>query len=201
MLIDSDGYIKVIDFGMTRILYPGQMATTQCGTPAYMAPEIFKGNGYTYTCDFWCVGIVMYEMLMGTTPFGKNKPSSTIKWGKKVTPSENFKDLCSKLLKVDPLQRIGCEDGPMEILEHAWFEDIDIAEIEAKAHIPGYLPEQWNETDEHHYFSMKTGADVIRQSVITEADRRKVENQKALFEQFQVIGGGESSEEDSEDDE
>ena len=183
---------------MTRVLYAGQMATTRCGTPAYMAPEILSGNGYTYTCDFWCVGIVMFEMMSGSLPFGKSKPSNTIKWSKKLAATENFKDLCSKLLKIDPSERLGCINGLDEILDHEWFtneeDGIDIEAVLEKTYVPDYIPEHWEETDEHNFFKMTTGQDVIRQSMVTEAERRKIENQKALFEQFQIVGGESESE-------
>ena len=65
LMIDESGYLKVIDFGLARILREGEEASTRCGTPIYMAPEILKGDNYNFSAEWWAVGIVIYEMLVG----------------------------------------------------------------------------------------------------------------------------------------
>ena len=60
LMIDSEGYLKMIDFGLARILNPNQLAYTQCGTPDYMSPEVVQGHNYSYSSEWWSVGIVIF---------------------------------------------------------------------------------------------------------------------------------------------
>lgn len=69
-MIDSTGYLKLIDFGACKIL--SDYTNTVVGTPYYIAPEVLLGNGYSFSCDFWSLGVVMYELYFGTFPFGDN---------------------------------------------------------------------------------------------------------------------------------
>ena len=68
IMIDSNGYLKMIDFGTAKIL--NDYTSTIIGTPHYIAPEILQGKGYSLSCDFWSVGICMYEIFYGMYPFG-----------------------------------------------------------------------------------------------------------------------------------
>jgi serine/threonine protein kinase len=68
-----DGGVKICDFGVSKIVKPGEKMTEQCGTPAYIAPEILVDNGYEgFTIDIWSAGVVLYAMLYGTVPFRAN---------------------------------------------------------------------------------------------------------------------------------
>ena len=68
IMVDSNGYLKMIDFGTAKIL--NDYTNTVIGTPHYIAPEILRGKGYSLSCDFWSVGICMYEIFYGIYPFG-----------------------------------------------------------------------------------------------------------------------------------
>jgi len=66
MLLDKTGHIKLIDFGFAKTLKPTERCFTLCGTPEYMAPELLeKINGYGFAADYWALGILIYEMLVG----------------------------------------------------------------------------------------------------------------------------------------
>lgn len=70
ILLNQDGVVKVCDFGVSRIMQEGEILTDQCGTPAYIAPEILLDKGYkNFTVDIWSAGVVLYAMLYGTIPF------------------------------------------------------------------------------------------------------------------------------------
>ena len=94
IMIDSNGYLKMIDFGTAKILT--DYTSTIIGTPHYIAPEILQGKGYSMSCDFWSVGICMYEIFYGIYPFG-NYANEVIEIYKDVLnkdfsfPSENSK--------------------------------------------------------------------------------------------------------------
>lgn len=74
LMLDSDGYLKLIDFGLATILRAGQKHYDGCGTPPYMAPEQIRiRDGYDFSADWWSVGIIAYEMMFGMTPFGNRR--------------------------------------------------------------------------------------------------------------------------------
>lgn len=69
VLIDKDGYIKITDFGLSRMNVKSNEAKTICGTPEYLAPEIILKLGYGKAVDWWTLGSIIYEMLVGVPPF------------------------------------------------------------------------------------------------------------------------------------
>ena len=70
ILLDSKGHIKIADFGVGKHTKPGNVLFDQCGTPAYIAPEIINGDGYEGgTVDLWSAGVVLYTLLYGNVPF------------------------------------------------------------------------------------------------------------------------------------
>ena len=70
IMMEQNGYLKIIDFGLAKVLVSDSVAYTICGTPEYYAPEILiQGVGYNKTVDWWSVGILIYEMIFGKTPF------------------------------------------------------------------------------------------------------------------------------------
>lgn len=127
LLLDETGKVKICDFGVSRFVSPGQLMTEQCGTPAYIAPEILKGRGYTgYAIDVWSAGVVLYAMLYGSVPFKGNgiqemHPyilAGDYKLGEEA--SETAKDLIRKILNVNEKERITIEG----ILSHEWMQNI-----------------------------------------------------------------------------
>ena len=94
IMIDYNGYLKMIDFGTAKILT--DYTSTIIGTPHYIAPEILQGRGYSLSCDFWSLGICMYEIFYGKYPFG-NYANEVIEIYKEILknnftfPSENSK--------------------------------------------------------------------------------------------------------------
>ena len=96
IMIDSNGYLKMIDFGTSKVLSLTDYTSTVIGTPHYIAPEILHGKGYSLSCDFWSLGICMYEIFYGKYPFG-NFANEVIEIYKDILkkdysyPSENKK--------------------------------------------------------------------------------------------------------------
>ena len=94
IMIDHNGYLKMIDFGTAKILT--DYTSTIIGTPHYIAPEILQGRGYSLSCDFWSLGICMYEIFYGKYPFG-NYANEVIEIYKEILksnfsfPNENTK--------------------------------------------------------------------------------------------------------------
>ena len=69
IIIDRQGYIKLTDFGLSKILNQEESATSICGTPEYLAPEIIKKMGHRIDVDWWCLGCLIHEMVTGFPPF------------------------------------------------------------------------------------------------------------------------------------
>jgi serine/threonine protein kinase len=89
IMVDEDGYLKLIDYGLAKNVSEGQLATSYCGTPEYIAPEMVDGTGHDFSVDWWAVGVLVYEMLIGVTPFfNRNKQvlMSKIRHSKVVFP-------------------------------------------------------------------------------------------------------------------
>ena len=61
--------LKISDFGLARFVEDDVFATTTCGTPGYVAPEILEQKPYQYECDYWSIGVVTFILLSGTPPF------------------------------------------------------------------------------------------------------------------------------------
>ncbi|CAG9320779.1 unnamed protein product [Blepharisma stoltei] len=125
ILIDSDySSVKICDFGVSRSFKRGDMIYEQCGTPAYLAPEMIIGRGYEGpSVDIWSLGVLLYAMLCGTVPFkakNLNDLHKMILLGKYAIPeymSDEAKDLISLFLNPIPQYRISLKDA----LEHRWF--------------------------------------------------------------------------------
>ncbi|NXQ86031.1 KGP2 kinase, partial [Nyctibius grandis] len=69
LILDAEGYIKLVDFGFAKKIGSGQKTWTFCGTPEYVAPEVILSKGHDFSVDFWSLGILVYELLTGSPPF------------------------------------------------------------------------------------------------------------------------------------
>lgn len=160
MLVDQNGYPKLIDFGFAKI--KNGKTYTLCGTPEYMAPEIIMGRGYDKAVDWWAFGVLVYECLAGFSPFcdphGANQQviCQNIVAGRLRFPRSGFdpaaKDICRQLLQMDPTRRLGMGPrGGRDVLECGWFSSFDFdAFLDRKLKAP-WLPKIKSPTDTSHF--------------------------------------------------
>ncbi len=130
---DPDAEIKIIDFGLSTKFVTELQMKDIVGTPFYVAPEVLEGV-YTNACDVWSVGVILYIMLSGKTPFSGETSSEVLMKVAKASVffperhwhnlSNEAKDLISKMLEKDPQSRLTAK----QCLEHPWFEKHRAAE-------------------------------------------------------------------------
>ncbi|KAF0690327.1 Aste57867_18258 [Aphanomyces stellatus] len=149
VLMDHEGHVRITDFGLSKEGVSGlQGATTFCGTAAYIAPELLKGQSYGKAADWWSFGILLYEMIGGKPPYyhrNRDIMFQTILKQEWVTFSPEFSDaavsLIRGLLTRDPMQRLGSgPSGADEVLTHPFFDSIDWADLLNKRIPPPFNP-------------------------------------------------------------
>ena len=158
ILLDSEGHIRISDFGLSKILENSRdKAYTLCGTLKYLAPEILKNKGYEKSVDWWSLGCIFYEMLMGHLPFKINGNvidpevfEEKIKFNDNMNPL--LIDLISQLLAVNPKKRIGYGDSDAKkIKEHQYFIDVDWNKYLNKEIEPPFVPKLDGDMDLRYF--------------------------------------------------
>ncbi|KAH3900952.1 cAMP-dependent protein kinase SCDLUD_002414 [Saccharomycodes ludwigii] len=129
ILLDRNGHIKITDFGFAK--YVPDVTYTLCGTPDYIAPEVVSTKPYNKSVDWWSLGILIFEMLAGYTPF---YDSNTMETYENILnaplkfpdffPSD-VRDLLSKLISRDLTKRLGnLQNGTLDVKNHPWFGEV-----------------------------------------------------------------------------
>lgn len=151
VMLDRDGHIKIADFGMCRENVCGDVkATTFCGTPDYIAPEILLGQKYTFSVDWWSFGVLVYEMLIGQSPFQGDDEDELFESIRSDTPhyprwiTKESKSLLEMLFERDPSRRLGVTGT---IREHAFFKTINWTALEKREVAPPFKPKVKSPSD------------------------------------------------------
>jgi RAC serine/threonine-protein kinase len=168
LLLDKDGHIKIADFGLCKEdIQWGKTTKTFCGTPEYLAPEVLEDNDYGRAVDWWGVGVVMYEMMVGRLPFYNRDHDilfelilmEDVRFPKTI--SSEAKDFLSKLLIKIPADRLG--GGPEDadaVKTHPFFNSINWSDLDKKRVTPPFKPQVVSETDTRYFDSEFTGESV-----------------------------------------
>uniref|UniRef100_A0A673B598 Protein kinase C n=1 Tax=Sphaeramia orbicularis TaxID=375764 RepID=A0A673B598_9TELE len=144
VMLDKDGHIKIADFGMCKENVFGEArATTFCGTPDYIAPEILLGQKYTFSVDWWSFGVLVYEMLIGQSPFQGDDEDELFESIRSDTPhyprwiTKESKNLIELLFERDPSRRLGVVG---DIRAHPFFKTINWSALEKREVDPPFKP-------------------------------------------------------------
>lgn len=153
VLLKADGNVLLADFGLaTKLSQERTQAMSFCGTPEYLAPEMLTNKGHDYTVDWWTLGILLYEMIVGIPPFfhkNKHRMFYLIQEAKVTYPSmekhgiavsDTAQDLINCLLHKQKDNRLG-KNGLKEILDHEYFKDLDIDKLLKGQLVAPYKPE------------------------------------------------------------
>lgn len=159
LVLDARGYVRLTDFGISRVW---QMENSQetSGTPGYMAPEVICRHNHTIAADYFAIGVLVHELMIGRRPYiGKSRKevrdailAKQVQLKREDMPSgwsiESL-DFVNKLLQRKPQHRLGY-GGPQEVKGHAWLKDVDWTRILQKSITAPYLPKGEENFDFRH---------------------------------------------------
>ena len=197
ILLNQDGYLKIIDYGLAKMLGDGEETTSFCGTPEYLAPEMIQQIGHDKGVDWWALGILIYEMLIGVTPFfNRNRDMllQKIQRAKVVFPdrtkykidfSDDIVDLVNKLLDRDKSKRLGSKGGVKEVLSHPVFKGLDLDKLEKGEIDPPFKPAT-TDKDLSKYFNVQESSKAMEDTYIPKDNRKIVDNNTDAFKDFNM---------------
>jgi len=167
ILLDREGHTIITDFGFSKMMTGPSW--TMCGTPEYLAPEILQGKSHNKAVDWWSLGILMYEMLIGQPPFIDSSLmglyekiiACNIDWKEHLANiDDNTKDFIQKLLQTDEKLRLGSGcGGPREIQDHKYFSGINWSDVQNKCLPPPLVPNV-NSDEDTRYFNFYQENDI-----------------------------------------
>ena len=132
ILLDIDGHIWMTDFGLCKRNFgPKDWTNSFCGSPEYMSPEMLKEEAYSWMVDFYSLGAMLFEMLTGLPPLFnedrtilyENLMNKEVEFPDNLSP--DAVDLLKKLLNKNPHERIGSENGALDIMSHPFCSSIN----------------------------------------------------------------------------
>merc|ERR1711881_812926 len=160
ILLDANGHIALCDFGLSKAnLTQDDITNTFCGTTEYLAPEVLLDEqGYTKMVDFWSLGVLVFEMCCGWSPFyaeDTQQMYKNIAFGKVRFPrdalSQEGRNFVKGLLNRNPAHRLGATDDAEELKRHPFFADIDWDALTKKLITPPFKPKLKSETDTSNF--------------------------------------------------
>lgn len=187
ILIDIDGHIKLVDFGFAKQV--GNRETyTLCGTPDYLAPEVIHNSGHGLAVDWWALGVLIYEFLVGQPPFWDQNVMrlyEQIVGGRLRFPhymNVAARDIISQLCKTDMTQRLGyIQGGSKRVKAHPWFDSINWDDIYNRRVQGPILPRVEHAADAANFEEYPPPPDPDQLEVYTTDMREKYE---PLFDDF-----------------
>ncbi|BGP31666.1 hypothetical protein JCM10296v2_003440 [Rhodotorula toruloides] len=160
-LLDGSGHVVLCDFGLSKLLVsPDEKCRTLCGTTAFVAPEVLLDVGYSYPADWWSLGVLLFEMCFGWSPFyceSRIEEYERILGMEIKIPSRKgygpeLKDLLLKLLERDPEKRLGSTGDASSIKAHPFFSPIDWDKLALRQVSPPFKPPTHADDDQPDFY-------------------------------------------------
>ncbi|CAD8127096.1 unnamed protein product [Paramecium sonneborni] len=151
ILIDMDGHIRIADFGLSKPnMSEEDYAYSFCGSPEYMAPEMLLKVGHNIQVDHYCLGALLYELVIGLPPYYSRNTeeiyqsilTEELTFPNQINLTDQIKDLLQGLLCKRPSDRLGSNHGLQELMLHPWFQDCNWLSILNKQIQPPFKPNQ-----------------------------------------------------------
>ena len=160
LVLDDKGYVRITDFGIAKENMPDNSSETS-GTPGYMAPEVMKGRNHSFSVDFFAIGVIGYEFMIGTRPYvGKNRKEIKEQMLSKavvinednIAPgwSQESADFINKLLERKENKRLGHKDGAKELMKHHWLKYYPWDELKSKTLLAPFIPDPKDNFDKNY---------------------------------------------------
>ena len=169
LVLDDNGYIRITDFGIAKV-FSNRNASETSGTPGYMSPEVMKGQNHTHAVDYFAVGVIGYELMLGKRPYSgrsrKEIKEQMISKAAIIRPeevptgwSEEAVDFINKMLIRKPEKRLGYK-GVAEVKGHPWLKYYPWKDLYDKKIEAPFLPEKKENYDKKYCNSIdKIGID------------------------------------------
>lgn len=175
VLINVDGHIKLTDFGFAKRIR--DRTWTLCGTPEYLSPEVILNSGHGKAVDWWSLGILIHEMLVGEVPFGGNhvfEIYENIVRGEVNFPfflSVSATQIIRGLLKRDRTYRLGnMHEGAGDVKNHPWFSSINWDDVHQKKLVPPIIPYVMHPGDPANFEEYDPEEEIKPHEILIEAD-------------------------------
>ena len=150
LVLDENGYVRITDFGVAKICRSDNSSETS-GTPGYMAPEVLMARNHSFPVDFFAIGVMGFEFMLGHRPYvAKNRKEMkylVLRKPAKIEEKDNVKgwskeslDFINKCLKRKESNRLGYTNGVQELKEHSWFIDVHWEELYNKKENAPFVP-------------------------------------------------------------
>ena len=192
LVSDENGYIRITDFGVAKINKKDNSNETS-GTPGYMAPEVLLGKNHSFTVDFFAIGVMGYEFMLGTRPYnGKDRKAIKqmfLQKQEKINENEvdwspTSVDFINKCLKRKSTKRLGYKEGVKELINHKWFEGFDWEGLYNKTIMAPFVPKKEGNYDKRYCELAEKNGD---QTLERYNNYYKCSNYDKLFEGYTYI--------------
>jgi len=180
ILLNADGHIVLTDFGLSKEMATTGRTSTLCGTPVYLPPEMLLKQEYGKAVDFWSLGVLIYEMLVGDVPFYHDNVQKMFR--KIVQDDVTFppeidgspaSDLINLLLKKTPQERL---TDFTRMKEHPFFNGLDWDQLYRKELTPAFIPKVGSITDTSNFDS-----DIVNESVEFDEGNELTPEEQSMF--------------------